>query len=174
MLTFEEFGALPEDGYWRDELSRGRLVREPPPGYEHGSVVARIAHLLSKYVDAHPGSGRVVAESGFVLEEAPATVRAPDVAFIRTGRNEPERGYFRGAADIAVEVVSPFSRASDLQEKVLQYLDAGAQLVWVVYPETRTVVEHRSRSDIALLRESETLTTPLLPGFEVRVAALFD
>ncbi|MGQ0815177.1 MAG: Uma2 family endonuclease [Gemmatimonadota bacterium] len=174
LLTLEEYQALPDDGRYIDEVSRGRLVREPRPAYRHGRIVMRIGQLLLNYVDAHPGAGRVVAESGFVLEDVPLTLRGPDVAFIRADRAEPAKGFFRGAPDIAIEVVSPSNTAAELQEKVLEFLDAGTSLVWVVYPDTRTVVEHRSASDISLLRASDGLTTPLLPGFQIPVSALFE
>jgi Uma2 family endonuclease len=173
-LTLEEYEALPEDPYFRDEVSRGRLVREPRPGYRHGSVVARIAHLLSSYVDAHPGTGRVVAESGFILEDTPLTLRGPDVAFVRAERDTPQKSFFRGWPDIAIEVVSPSNTAAELQEKVLEFLDAGTALVWVVYPDTRIVVEYRSPAEFSLLRATDVLATPLLPGLGATVAELFE
>jgi Uma2 family endonuclease len=174
LLTLEQYEGLPEDERYIDEVSRGRLVREPRPAYLHGRVVVQIAHLLASYIDAHPGAGRIVTESGFVLEDVPLTLRGPDVAFVRAGRTEPEQGFFHGAPDIAVEVVTPSNTATELQQKVLEFLEAGTELVWVVYPETRTVVEHRSPAEISLLRAADLLRTALLPGFEVAVAALFE
>ena len=174
LLSLQEYESLPEDDRYIDEVSRGRLVREPQPAYQHGRIVARAAHLLSLYLDAHPDIGRIVVESGFVLEDVPLTVRGPDVAFVRAGRPEPERGFFRGAPDLAVEIVSPSNTAAELQEKVLEFLAAGTSLVWVVYPETRTVVVHHSHTEISLLRATDVLTASLLPGLELPVSALFD
>jgi Uma2 family endonuclease len=173
LLTLAEYEALPEDDYYVDEVSRGRLVREPRPASVHGLIVARLAQHLGNYVDAHPGIGRVWAESGFVLADEPLTLRGPDVAFVRADRSPPESGFFRGAPDIALEVVSPSNTASDLQLKVLEFLDAGTALVWVIYPETCTVIEHHSSSEIRILRSSDVLTTPLLPDFALRVSAIF-
>lgn len=174
LLTLEEYEALPEDDLYIDEVSRGRLVREPRPASVHGLVVARLAQHLSNYIDAHPGVGRVWAESGFVLAETPLTLRGPDVAFVRADRSPPQSGFFRGAPDIAIEVVSPSNSAADLQLKVMEFLEAGTKLVWVIYPETGTVIEHHSSSEIRVLRSSDVLTTPLLPGFSLLISAVFD
>lgn len=92
---------------------------------------------------------------------------------MRLSRPTPDAGYFRGAPDIAIEVVSPSNTAADIQEKVLDYLEARTALVWVVYPRTRTLVEHRSMSEVRMLGVDDVLSAPLLPDFALRVADLF-
>jgi Uma2 family endonuclease len=67
-------------------------------------------------------------------------VRAPDVAFVRSSRvaDGIPSGYFPGAPDFVVEVLSPNDRATDVAAKVADWLAAGAELVWVVDPAART------------------------------------
>ncbi|HUG38851.1 MAG TPA: Uma2 family endonuclease [Longimicrobiales bacterium] len=177
-LTLAEFEALPPPGTERWELSAGLLVREPLPGNAHGAVVANITAALHAW--AAGAGGMVVAESGFVLsaderEDGP-TVRGPDVAWVapdRAGYGVPE-GFFRGAPDLAVEVVSPSNSAADIQEKVLQYMEAGSRQVWVAYPRTRTLVVHERGASARILGAAQTLEGgDLLPGFSVPVADLF-
>ena|GEM_PF-6958769 len=48
--------------------------------------------------------------------------------------------------------------ASKVQAKVEDWLEACVKLVWVVYPERRTVVVYRSLADVHVLREGDTLT----------------
>ena len=77
--------------------------------------------------------------------------------------------------DLAVEVVSPSNSASDIQAKIFDYLDAGARLVWVVYPETRTVAVHRTRAEARFLTDADALDGgDALPGFRLEVARLFE
>jgi Uma2 family endonuclease len=77
----------------------------------------------------------------------------------------PERFWHR-APDLAVEIVSPSDKASDVQERVLDYLDSGARIVWVVDPGTRSVTVYRSPADIRLLREGDMLDgIDVIPGF---------
>ncbi|MHC4934337.1 MAG: Uma2 family endonuclease, partial [Planctomycetota bacterium] len=92
----------------RCELVRGELRMMIPPGFAHGRITIKLTGPILKHVEAN-GLGIVVAaETGFLLARDPDTVRAPDIAFVRAARGPgPERGYFPGAPDLAVEVLSP-------------------------------------------------------------------
>ncbi len=174
-FTIEELERLPEDGY-RHELVRGRLVREPPPGAEHGGVTVEIGRLLGNFVRER-GIGRVMAEAGFVLAGDPPTVRAPDVAFLAADRI-PEAGlpagYVTGAPDLAVEVVSPSNTLAEVRAKVLDYLAAGARAVWVVEPRTRGVTVYAAGGGVRDLGPGDELDgDEVLPGLRLPVAALF-
>jgi Uma2 family endonuclease len=175
-LTIEEFERLPDDEH-RSELVRGKLIREPPTGAEHGGVTVALAVHLGAFVRKHH-LGRVVAETGFILAEDPPTVRAPDIAFIAATRIPPEGlpvRFFPGAPDLAVEVISPSNTMVEIQGKVTDYLAAGARLVWVVEPRTRTVTVYRSEREIRILREGEELDGgEVVSGFRVRVGEIFE
>lgn len=173
-LSLEEYLALPDDDLYFDDVSRGRLVREPRPGNVHGSVVAEITYLLRAYLE-HTSSGRIFTECGFVLNRSPLTIRGPDVAFVRTERLQSTASLFDGAPDIAIEVVAPSNRAGELLQKVGEFLSADTQIVWVVYPETETVVEHRLDGSLRILSSDDVLIAPdLLPGFELRIGRIFE
>jgi len=75
--------------------------------------------------------------------------------------------------DLAVEVISPNNKAGDIHLKVLQLLNAGTRLVWLVYPENRTVVAHTTEG-ATTLHEDDTLSGgDVLPGFEITVGDIF-
>lgn len=174
-LTLEEFERVPELGA-RLELSRGLLVREPQPEARHGAVVVNVLRALDA-VARDRQLGRVVVEAGFLLSETPPTVRRPDAAFVSFGRwpagSLPD-GFWPFAPDLAVEVVSPSNTAADMQEKVLQYLATGTQIVWVVHPRTRTVEVWRPGLAVQVLREDDLLEGEgALSGFGVLVQELF-
>ena len=83
------------------------------------------------------------------------------------------RAFSRGA-DLAVEVLSPGDRASELLEKVQDWLAAGCLAVWVVDPKTQTVTVYDNRQPVVRLHSTDTLSGgDLLPGFNVPVAELF-
>ena len=157
-LTIEEFERLPDEAC-RRELVRGVVVRAPLAGFDHGRCAVEIGYHLGRYVEAHPIGTVCGAETGFILSTDPPTVRAPDAAFAASERIPPGgvKGFFPGAPDLAVEIVSPSDRASEIQAKVFDYLDAGARLVWVVYPEPRTVAVHRMRAEARFLTEGDAL-----------------
>ena len=174
LVTLEVYAALQEpDERFVTEVVRGRLVREPIPSWEHGRLQARIGHLLFAWVEEH-GHGEVGGASGYVLSEDPATVRGPDVAVVLDPKAAAVGGWTLGAPDLAVEVLSPSNTSTAIQEKVLDYLGAGASLVWVVDPSARTVTVYRPDGSARLLRGDETLSgEDVLPGFSVTLDRLF-
>lgn len=117
----------------------------------------------------------LVGDVGFVLRLSgdPERVRAPDVAFVSAGRL-PE-GFLDGAPDLAVEVLSPSDDPVDVQQKVRDYLEAGAHLVWVVAPSAQAVTVDRADGSARLLREWEALEgEDALPGLRIPLAELFE
>jgi Uma2 family endonuclease len=176
LTTADELLVMPDDGF-RYELVKGELRRMPPAGSEHGAVIMNIGTPLDQFVKAH-GLGVVFgAETGFKITSDPDTVRAPDLAFIRRERIPTEglpRGFWPGAPDLAVEVISPGDTYTEVEEKVSDWLDADTRMVLVLNPRSRTVTVYTSHTDVVRLTESDTLNGGgLLPGFTCRVADLF-
>jgi len=160
----------------RTELVRGRLVVREPAGYEHGRVAAELLFRIGSHVRAHALGVVLAAESGFTLHRGPDTVRAPDVAFIRSERVPAPgtRGFPELAPDLAVEVRSPGDTRGEVAEKVADWLAAGSALVWVVDSVARTVVVHAAGAAARTLGAEDTLDGgDVLPAFSARVNELF-
>lgn len=176
LMTAEQLFELPDDGY-RSELVEGEITRMTPVGGTHGIVAMRTGALLSDYVEAHRLGVCFAAETGFILQRDPDTVRAPDVAFVAADRvpnGEIPAFYWPSAPDLAVEVLSPWDRPTEIRRKVEEYFAAGTRLVWIVDPATRTVHVHESPDDVHVLGEDDELSGgDVLPGFRCRVKRLF-
>jgi Uma2 family endonuclease len=167
---------LHAPGLGRCELLRGELIMMSPAGSEHGSVVASITAPLTVFVKQHRLGTVFGAETGFQISRDPDTVRAPDVAFVRAERvaPKPPKGFFPGAPDLAVEVVSPDDRAGKVSAKVQDWLAAGCAVVWVVDSDAQTVTVHGRAHEPIVLAASDTLVGgELLPGFRMPVAEVF-
>jgi Uma2 family endonuclease len=174
-MTAEEYARLPEDGM-RHELRRGELITTVPPGFRHERVTSGVAFALRAFV-AENGLGEVAAgDPGFHLASEPDTVRGPDIASVRRERIEaigfPE-GFFPGAPDLAIEVVSPGDAYTELQEKAFEWLTAGTRLVLAVDPRRRTVTAYRSAGDIRELSGDDVVDAgDAVSGWSVSVADL--
>ena len=176
-VTAEELLRMPDDGF-RYELVRGELRKMPPAGQTHGEYAMSIAASLASYVKAQ-GLGKVyAAETGFLLESNPDHVRAPDAAFVSNDRLKQmgeSTGFARGAPDLAVEIISPSDRYTEVDEKVADWLEAGTLAVVIVNPRNRTVKVHRSRTDISVLEESDTLdVSEIVPGWRMPIRDIFE
>ena len=177
LLTAQEFQDLyAHKDSPRYELVKGELVEMAPPGGVHGGIAVAIGAAPYQYVREN-NLGRVMVETGFRLEGDPATVRAPDVSFIKGERLSeaglPE-GFVESAPDLAVEVVSPSDVAAEVEGKVHDYLRSGAQRVWVVYSTTKRVVVYSRDGSVRWYQEGDTLADEeLLPVLSVPVQELF-
>jgi Uma2 family endonuclease len=176
VVTADELLAMPDDGF-RYELVKGELIRMSPTGHDHGVVAMNIAGPLHQHVKEKNLGVVYAAETGFIIRENPDTVRAPDVAFVertRLSQASKVEGYWRGAPDLVVEVVSPSDTVGNVEEKVKEWLEAGVRMVWVVSPKLRTVTVYRSLTEIVMLTEKDILEGgDCVPGFQLAVAKIF-
>jgi Uma2 family endonuclease len=176
-LTAEQLMALPSGG-WRYELVAGELKVMTPAGSRHGQIVMAIAALLGPHVRLHRLGVLFSPDTGFRLASDPDTVRAPDVAFVcaeRIPESGVPDGYFPGAPDLAVEVVSPTDRLIEVEDKVTEYFAAGARLVWVVNPKHRRVTVHALGVPPRVLGPDDRLDGgDVVPGFDCAVREIFE
>lgn len=177
VMTADELLLLPS-GTARYELLRGELRTMTPSGHLHGKVAARVAGSLVPFVQQH-GLGEVYgAETGFLLQRDPDTVRAPDAAFVTAAKLDasslPPQGYFPGAPDLAVEVLSPSDSRHDVEKKTAAWLEAGCQVVATIDPVRQMAEVHRRGLEVQSLDADDHLTIPdLLPGWSIELASLF-
>src|SRR5256885_1445334 len=139
--TAEELLRMPDDGF-RYELVKGELKKMSPAGHKHGKLAMRVGSPLFQHVEAHNLGVVYGAETGFRISSAPDTVRAPDVAFVSQKRLDEVgdvEGYWPGAPDLVVEVISPGDTYSEVEEKASEWLSAGARMVIIINPRKRTV-----------------------------------
>jgi Uma2 family endonuclease len=176
LITAEELLRMPDDGF-RYELVRGELRKMAPAGYRYGRIAINLTSTLDRHVRAHNLGVVCAAETGFKLASNPDVVRAPDVAFIWRERVEEVgevEGYWPGAPDLAVEVISPSDTYSDVQEKVFDWLEAGTRMVLLIIPRKRAVIVYRSLTEIITLTENDTINGgDVVPGWTMPVRDVF-
>ena len=171
LLTIEEYAALEEPEGLRYELSEGELIVTPSPNYIHNKIRDRLNARLQAYLDTRK-LGDVTSETDMKL--AGNVVRRPDVAFIRAKRLKGvdlDQVPLPFGPDLAVEIVSKNDRADDLLLKVSQYLHAGAQAVWLLYPKTGLAYRYvpgKLEPEVRRAEDGARFEEPqLLPGFSL-------
>jgi Uma2 family endonuclease len=178
IMTAEEL-LLMGDASVGYELIAGRLVKMSPTGGRHGNIESRLDRVLGNYIDSHDLGVLLAGEPGFILSRNPDTVLAPDLAFIRSGR-EPDPNsplwdeYLPVIPDLVIEVVSPSQYKPEMLDKANKWLAAGVRLVWVVWPKAQQVDVWRPGQPLLTLNTGDQLDGyDILPGFAHPVGKLF-
>ena len=176
LVSAEELLMMPDNGQ-RTELVRGEMRYMAPAGNVHGRLAVNVTAPLHQYVREHELGAVYAAETGFKISSDPDTVRAPDAAFVSRERVEEVgeiEGFWPGAPDLAVEVVSPGDLYTEVEEKVLGWLEAGSRMVVIVDPRNKTVSVRRHRTEVQVLSEGDKLQgSDVVPGWELPVAEVF-
>lgn len=157
------------------ELVDGVLV-EKPMGYGESILAGVVLHMLRTFVVPR-NLGHVTGEQG-MLRLFPGLVRIPDVAFASWDRF-PQRRWTGEpipdlVPDLAVEVLSESNTPAEMSIKVGEYFSAGARLVWLVDPGSRTVTVFTAADHSVTLHEQQDLDgAAVLPGFTLSLRDLF-
>jgi Uma2 family endonuclease len=164
------------EGLW--ELIDGELVDVNPTGEEHADITFKLILRLGSHVTTNRLGKLVMPDSGVVIPDRAQTVRSPDVGFIRGGRlpaDRNRRGFFRVVPDLVVEVRSRGDTRAELMAKGMMWLDAGAELVWLIDPIAETVTElGRAGVPRELGRDHILDGGDTVPGFRMPVSELFS
>ena len=166
----------PENADRRFELDRGEVVEMPSPGEAHAMVCWFVIAVLTDYVRARKAGQVLTNDCGLIVRRGPDTVRGPDVMLFLESRtlDQAGRGHVDRVPPLVVEVFSPSDKPGKLPSRVGQYHLRGVPLVWVVFPEERTVNVYRPDEFPKVFEESDELTGHnVLPDFRCRVADLF-
>ncbi len=178
LLTVEDYVKLQEPEGVRYELSEGELIVTPSANYYHNRMRDEFNSRLWALVKSRK-LGIVTSETDVKL--VGETVRRPDVAFISADRLrgvDLEKVPIPVAPDLVIEVVSKNDRADDLLLKVSQYLAAGTQAVWLLYPNTRLAYRYtpgKLEPAVRSVDAGHTFEEPgLLTGFSIALSKIFE
>ena len=178
LLTVADLDACPDDNN-RYELIEGELFVSRAPGIPHQRVLHSLQLELGLYLKGNP-IGIIVPGTGAVFSDYDAVI--PDLVFIRNERwNAVTSGQkITGAPDIVIEIVSPGTenQRRDLQVKRQLYGKYGIREYWIVDPKNSSVlIFHllgQTLEEIATLTSDDEYTSPILPGFHLKVGTIFN
>jgi Uma2 family endonuclease len=166
----------------RYEVVNGQIVEIAPMSAFSAEVANRVRDELTAYARSSR-RGRARNEMLFRIPQADDQTRnrAPDAAFISFDRWPENRTLpYRGnpvdvVPNVAVEVVSPTDSAEDVLAKAYEYLRAGVELVWVIFPRQRQLFAYTAPNAAPrVFTEADALDGgTVLPGFSTPMAGLF-
>jgi Uma2 family endonuclease len=178
-MTAEEFFDWvhrPENRDRHFELERGEVVEMSRPGERHGFVCSNASRILGNYTFQRRQGYVCSNDTGLLLEQDPDTVRGPDVVLYLQQRrfDDLKVRYSCELPTLVVEVLSPNDRWQAVVRRLVQFVQRGVGLAWLVDPEVRTVMVIRAGPLPQVVEgDDELVCEEVLPGFRCRAADLF-
>lgn len=168
----------------RVELIKGRIFKmSPAPSSFHQRISRKIlvaidSYLYGKRCEVFYAPFDVRLNKKSLTNEDVITVVQPDICVICDRSKIDKRGCI-GAPDIVVEILSPGNNNTELQNKYEVYEENGVQEYWIVSPQNKTFLKYALNEDgvyvaSKLLPSNAEVTTPILPGFVLKLADVFD
>ena len=174
-LTVAEYKNLPETGP-RYQLIEGDLYIAPAPNRFHQDISRNLQGALDRYLETNPIG--ILYNAPFDVYLTNIDVFQPDlIVVLNANRFILTDAGAEGPPDFVVEILSPKTRQLDLVNKKRIYARLGVKELWIIDPEPGTIAVHRFEQDpanpVSVWTEADMATSPLLPGFSIKVASIF-
>jgi Uma2 family endonuclease len=176
-LTYDDYLLFPDDGQ-RHELIDGEHYVTPTPILPHQRVLGNLYFAIRGYLESHKLGEVFMAPLDVILSKH--DVVEPDLLYVSNERRDILGQWVHGAPDLAVEIASPGTRKRDETITRRLYERAGVSDYWIVDPDLDLLRLYRrggsgfDRPVELSLEAGNVLTTPLLPGYEMPLAKMFQ
>lgn len=178
-MTLDEFARAEGRPGYIHELEQGVVIVVDVPGVPHLLVRLGVRNALVAYQLGHPGRVFAVTEGSDAALRMPTlqSERHPDISVYLSPPPTPDaQPWDYWTPELVIEIVSASSADRDYRIKREEYLKAGVKAYWIIDPRDRTataLTRHADQWQERRLGPDGTLTIPLLPGLEVRLATVF-
>ncbi len=174
-FNYHDYLQLPEDK--RYEILDGELFVVPAPNTQHQRLLLRIADFLHHYSNERKLGEVFVAPCDVVLSDE--TILQPDILFVCDDRsNVVGEANIAGPPDLVVEILSPGTRARDLEIKRKIYAGFGVREYWIVDPEAQTievlVLDKQGYRTAGIFGLADRLSSPVFPELNLPLSSIFE
>ncbi|NEO44462.1 Uma2 family endonuclease [Moorena bouillonii] len=179
-ITLEQFVELEAAN--RDlrleRTAKGELIVNPPTGWETGNRNGRINQQLFNWADVDGTGIAFDSSTGFTLPNG--AIRSPDASWVSQKRwqtltDEQLVTFPNICPDFVVELRSSSDTLKSLQDKMVEYMENGAKLGWLINPQQRQVEVYRPGLTVEILDNPVELSgEEVLPGFLLDLHRVWD
>jgi Uma2 family endonuclease len=175
LITLEEFLALPETKP-ASEYVDGKIILKPMPQGQHSRLQQKLVHAINAIAED--------TETALALPELRCTFGGrsivPDVSvFIWTrlplNADGTIANSFTTHPDWTIEILSPDQSTHKVAKNIIQALNCGTQLGWLIDPSEQIVVAYQPNSTPQYF-ESATDRLPFpqfLPSLNLTIGQIF-
>lgn len=174
---FLQLASLNRDS--RLELTaEGDLIIMPPTGFETGARNFKLALRFGVWVEKDGRGVAVDSSTGFKLPNG--AKRSPNIAWVLLSRleqvsSENKKRFLPLCPDFVIELKSLTDKLEDLEAKMREYIENGAQLGWLLNPETRRVSIYRPNAEVEIIDNAASISgEPLLKDFTLDLSEIWQ
>jgi Uma2 family endonuclease len=175
---FFEFCQLNRE--WRIERNAGGdLEVMVPTGGETGNRNIKIAGRLAAWTERDGTGVAFDSSTGFVLPNG--AMRSPDASWIKRERLanltvEQKQRFMPLCPDFLIELRSPSAPLAPIEAKMLEYMENGARLGWLIDPVEQKVYIHKPGGEpVEVLNKPDSVSgDPMLPGFVLDLKPIWE
>ena len=181
--TYRDYLGWTEAERW--ELINGEAwAMSPAPSRRHQAIFRVLMRLFANFLEGKPcllyGAPFDVLLPAHAdqLDDEVDTVVQPDIVVVCDRSRLTDYG-LRGAPDLVVEIVSPWTSKRDLKDKFELYERHGVREYWLVFPDGEylhryLIVEGGRFGSAEILVKTGILRCSVLEGLTIEVAELFS
>jgi Uma2 family endonuclease len=178
-MTSEEFWEFcSQNKKLNAELTKeGEVIIMPPTGWETSDRNSELNLQLRLWAKKDKQGKVADSNGGFILPNG--ATRSPDSSWILKSRLEqlPKEAlekFLPLCPDFVVEITSPSDNLSDTQTKMLEYIENGAKLGWLIHTKTKQVFVYQPNKQVKVLENPIKVSgEPLLTGFELDLTEIW-
>jgi Uma2 family endonuclease len=166
---FEQWQQQPgNDGNF--EFVRGRII---PKSMKQNEID------IAAFLQSEFSKTAVARERHLLMPESDSYVdgtrkRIPDLTYFTAEQRQAIRRGERVKTLFAIEILSDSEKHEDVLDKIQDYFDGGAQLVWYIVPKRQKIYAYTSPDHSTVFRNDQIITAaPVIPDFSFTVADLF-
>jgi len=176
ILSDEQFMSLTENDNCYEYID-GELVIVANSGVEHGYLALTLGYFLTGFVRTHKLG--ITCDSSTAFKMKTGNKRSPDLGFIAKERLEGlkrlPKGFFEGAPDLAIEIISPNNTFEEIHNKLVEYFENGTRLVWILLPDEECALVYNKPKPSKLLQLEDSLDGEnVIPNFNLPLSELFQ
>ena len=175
LITLDAFTRLytdRSDGY-RYQWNNG-IVEKIPRNMNRSqlNLAWNLTRLFSNTL-AYKGRGALAWEVAMFLPTANRN-RIADLAYLTEEQLKEQDDKTPSVSPFVIEIISKNDTAYELDEKLGQYFDNGVQVVWQIFPKSKTVNVYTSPESVKICRETTICSAfPVLADFDIAAADIF-
>lgn len=162
-----------------ERTAEGKLIVNPPTGWETGKKNLSITRQLGNWYEENPEKGEAFDSStGFELPNG--SNRSPDSSWVSRHRwdaltEEQKQTFPKVCPDFVIELRSKSDSLKELQAKMQEYIENGLRLGWLIDPQNQRVEIYRSGEKTEIIDNPKELSgEAVLPGFKLKLQGIVN